>query len=76
MRTRLSHPALAKRFTLASGAGCCPGIVLGWGAMSEPGCTAGAHDTALHPIACPSKTSAPHWPSSGARGAAEQGVRG
>lgn len=59
--TKLSQPALAKRFTPAGAAGTCPGIVaVGCGAINEPGCTAGAHETALHPIACPSKTSAPH----------------
>jgi hypothetical protein len=44
--TMLSHPALANRFT---GAERAP-PVLG-NASSEPARAAGAHDTALHPIA-------------------------
>ena len=56
--TMLSHPALANRFT--GGARRPPAL----GASSEPARAAGAHDTALHPIACASNTSAPHWPSS------------
>jgi hypothetical protein len=56
--TILSHPALAKRFT---GDGRRPPAL---GVSSEPARAAGAHDTALHPIACASNTSAPHWPSS------------
>lgn len=35
--------------------------------MSDPGRTAGAQETALHPIACPLNMSAPHVPSSEGR---------
>lgn len=34
------------------------------GNMSDPGRRAGAHETALHPMLCPSKTSASQEPSS------------
>ena len=62
--TRLSQPADAKRFTLGGAVGACPGSVAGWGTSSEPGWTAGAQETALQPMAWPSKTSAPQVPSS------------
>jgi len=58
--TMLSHPALANRFT---GAARAPPVLDN--ANSEPARAAGAHDTALHPMAWASNTSAPHWPSSG-----------
>ena len=66
MRTRLSQPAEAKRCT--EGALGVPGA----GTTREPGMTAGAQETALQPMACPLKMSAPHWPSSGEEG---QGVQ-
>lgn len=48
--TRLSHPALAKRLMALNCAGPWPGAE-DCGVMREPGRTAGAQDTALHPIA-------------------------
>jgi hypothetical protein len=54
--TKLSQPALANRFT-PCGVACC-------GVMRDPGSTAGAQETALHPMACPLKMSAPQVPSS------------
>ena len=53
--TILSHPALANRFT-----GAERGTPEVGAASSEPARAAGAHDTALHPIAWASNTSAPH----------------
>jgi hypothetical protein len=50
---------LAKRLTEEAAAS--PGAD---GAMSEPGETPGAQETALQPIPCASKMSAPQWPSS------------
>ena len=58
--TMLSHPALANRFT---GGERAPPVLDT--ASSEPARAAGAHETALHPMAWASNTSAPHWPSSG-----------
>ena len=46
---------------------CAPvgGAEEGMGAeISEPGTTVGAHETALQPMPCPLKMSAPHVPSS------------
>lgn len=57
--TMLSHPALANRFT---GGERAPPVLDT--ASSEPARAAGAHETALHPMAWASNTSAPHWPSS------------